>query len=72
MKRAKATIGTLAVRKTAINSLIPRHCWPIFGMTLRHGDAEMKTVTLEVATLKEVNPRARPSYAQLDQGGLDP
>jgi len=26
MKRAKATIGTLVVRKTAINSLIPRHC----------------------------------------------
>ena len=26
MKRAKATIGTLVVRKTAINSLTPRRC----------------------------------------------
>jgi len=66
MKRAKATIGT--VRKTAINSLIPRHCWPIFGMTLRHGDAEMKTVTLEVATLKEVKRRAQAAFAGKKQG----
>jgi hypothetical protein len=31
-------------------------------MTLKHGDGEMKTVTLEVATLKEVKRRAQAAF----------
>ena len=37
-------------------------------MTLKHGDAEMKTVTLEVATLKDVKRRARDAFKGRKQG----
>jgi predicted transcriptional regulator len=37
-------------------------------MTLKHGDAEMKTVTLEVATLKEVKGRAQDAFMGRKQG----
>lgn len=37
-------------------------------MTLKHGDAEMKTVTLEVATLKEVKRRAQAAFMGRKQG----
>jgi predicted transcriptional regulator len=37
-------------------------------MTLKHGDAEMKTVTLEVATLKEVKRRAQDAFMGRKQG----
>ena len=40
----------------------------IFGMTLKHGDAEMKTVTLEVATLQEVKRRAQAAFTGRKQG----
>jgi predicted transcriptional regulator len=37
-------------------------------MTLKHGDAEMKTVTLEVATLQEVKRRAQATFTGRKQG----
>jgi predicted transcriptional regulator len=37
-------------------------------MTLKHGDVEMKTVTLEVATLKDVKRRARDAFKGRKQG----
>ena len=37
-------------------------------MTLKHGDAEMKTVTLEVATLQEVKSRAQAAFSGRKQG----
>ena len=37
-------------------------------MTLKHGDAEIKTVTLEVATLKEVKRRAQDAFMGRKQG----
>jgi predicted transcriptional regulator len=37
-------------------------------MTLKHGGAEMKTVTLEVATLKDVKRRARDAFKGRKQG----
>jgi predicted transcriptional regulator len=37
-------------------------------MMLKHGDAEMKTVTLEVATLKEVKRRAQAAFTGRKQG----
>jgi predicted transcriptional regulator len=37
-------------------------------MTLMHGDFEMKTVTLEVATLKDVKHRARDAFTGRKQG----
>jgi predicted transcriptional regulator len=37
-------------------------------MTLTHGDVEMKTVTLEVATLKDVKRRARKAFKGRKQG----
>src|ERR1035438_6442226 len=37
-------------------------------MTLMHGDFEMKTVTLEVATLKDVRHRARDAFTGRKQG----
>src|SRR4029079_14696713 len=37
-------------------------------MTLKHGDAEMKTVTLEVATLQEVKHRAQAAFTGRKQG----
>jgi predicted transcriptional regulator len=37
-------------------------------MTLTHGDIEMKTVTLEVATLKDVKRRAREAFKGRKQG----
>jgi predicted transcriptional regulator len=40
----------------------------ISGMTLKHGDVEMKTVTLEVATLKDVKRRARDAFKGRKQG----
>jgi predicted transcriptional regulator len=40
----------------------------IFGMTLKHGGAEMKTVTLEVATLQEVKRRAQAAFTGRKQG----
>jgi len=40
----------------------------IFGMTLKHGDVEMKTVTLEVAALKDVKRRARDAFKGRKQG----
>jgi predicted transcriptional regulator len=38
------------------------------GMTLKHGDVEMKTLTLEVATLKDVKRRARDAFKGTKQG----
>jgi len=40
-------------------------------MTLGHGDVEMKTVTLEVARLKDVKRRARDAFKGRKQGGAD-
>src|SRR5450759_3360987 len=37
-------------------------------MTLKHGDVEMKTLTLEVATLKDVKRRARDAFKGRKQG----
>jgi predicted transcriptional regulator len=37
-------------------------------MTLEHGDTEMKTVTLEVATLQEVKRRAQAAFTGRRQG----
>src|SRR5664280_3061412 len=37
-------------------------------MTLKHGDVKMKTVTLEVATLKDVKRRARDAFKGRKQG----
>jgi predicted transcriptional regulator len=37
-------------------------------MTLKHGDTEMKTVTLEVATLQEVKRRAQAAFTGRKQG----
>jgi predicted transcriptional regulator len=37
-------------------------------MTLKHGDVEMKTVTLEVATLQEVKRRAQSAFTGRKQG----
>jgi predicted transcriptional regulator len=37
-------------------------------MTLKHGDVEMKTVTLEVAKLKDVKRRARDAFKGRKQG----
>jgi predicted transcriptional regulator len=37
-------------------------------MTLKHGEVEMKTVTLEVATLKDVKHRARDAFKGRKQG----
>ena len=37
-------------------------------MTLKHGDVEMKTVTLEVATLKDVKRRAQDAFKGRKQG----
>jgi predicted transcriptional regulator len=37
-------------------------------MTLKHGEVEMKTVTLEVATLKDVKCRARDAFKGRKQG----
>src|SRR5258708_32186063 len=37
-------------------------------MTLKHGDADMKTVTLEVATLSAVKRRARDAFTGRKQG----
>jgi predicted transcriptional regulator len=37
-------------------------------MMLMHGDVEMKTVTLEVATLKDVKRRARDAFKGRKQG----
>src|SRR5665811_582171 len=37
-------------------------------MTLKHGDAEMKTVTLEVATLNAVKRRAQAAFTGRKQG----
>src|SRR6266481_1315329 len=37
-------------------------------MTLKHGDADMKTVTLEVATLSAVKRRARDAFMGRKQG----
>jgi len=37
-------------------------------MTLKHGDVEMKIVTLEVATLKDVKRRARDAFKGRKQG----
>jgi predicted transcriptional regulator len=37
-------------------------------MTLKHGDGEMKTVTLEVAPLKEVKRRAHAAFTGRKQG----
>jgi predicted transcriptional regulator len=37
-------------------------------MTLMHGDFEMKTVTLEVAALKDVKHRARDAFTGRKQG----
>ena len=37
-------------------------------MTLKNGDVEMKTVTLEVATLKDVKRRARNAFKGRKQG----
>jgi hypothetical protein len=37
-------------------------------MTLGHGDVEMKTVTLEVARLKDVKRRARDAFKGRKQG----
>jgi predicted transcriptional regulator len=37
-------------------------------MTLKHGDAEMKAVTLEVATLQEVKRRAKAAFTGRKQG----
>jgi predicted transcriptional regulator len=37
-------------------------------MTLMYGDVEMKTVTLEVATLKDVKRRARDAFKGRKQG----
>jgi predicted transcriptional regulator len=41
---------------------------PISGMTSKHGGDEMKTVTLEVATLKDVKRRAREAFKGKRQG----
>jgi predicted transcriptional regulator len=37
-------------------------------MTLKHGDVEMKTVTLDVATLKDVKRRAQDAFKGKKQG----
>src|SRR5437870_6611357 len=37
-------------------------------MMLKHGDVEMKTVTLEVATLQEVKCRAQAAFTGRKQG----
>jgi len=37
-------------------------------MTLKHGDVKMETVTLEVATLKDVKRRARDAFKGRKQG----
>src|ERR1019366_3118637 len=37
-------------------------------MTLKHGDVEMKTLTLEVAALKDVKRRARDAFKAKKQG----
>jgi predicted transcriptional regulator len=37
-------------------------------MTLKHGDVKMKTVTLEVATLKDVKRRAQEAFKGRKQG----
>jgi predicted transcriptional regulator len=37
-------------------------------MTLKHGDAEMKTVTLEVATRQDVKRRAQAAFTGRKQG----
>jgi predicted transcriptional regulator len=37
-------------------------------MTLKHGDVKMKTVTLEVATLKDVKRRVQDAFRGRKQG----
>ncbi len=68
MKRAKATTVMCWERKSHTASPTQTRCSRTFGVTLKNGNDEMKTITLQVAQLEEVKRRARDAFGGKKQG----
>jgi predicted transcriptional regulator len=68
MKRARATTVMCWESKSPTVSLTQTRYSRTFGVTLKNGKYEMKTVTLQVAKREEVKRRARDAFEGKRQG----